>query len=80
MQMSSSDGKDAMPASPPDIRGTSDRFRPISRPVCILLMVWMLCVMLLSWVVHHGPILSSILKRVFVLRAWRDEIIRFFGG
>lgn len=46
----------------------------------MLLGAWMIGVMLLGYLVHEGPVVGSIVKRVAVLRELRNALWTFFGG
>ena len=56
-----------------------DRCSP-SRGASAVLLVWMSGVMMLSWVLFDGPVVSSIVKRVEFFRNLREAIATFFGG
>lgn len=50
---------------------------------CVLrisLTAWMLGVMVLSWLLFRGPVISSIVKRVGWARNIHDTTAAFFGG
>ena len=51
-----------------------------SRGASAALLVWMLGVMMLSWVLFDGPVVSSIIKRVEFLRNLQEVVVGFFGG
>ncbi|MCK5557241.1 MAG: hypothetical protein KAJ01_02615, partial [Candidatus Hydrogenedentes bacterium] len=61
-------------------RSPNDKHPSPSRVVSAALMVWMLGVMVLSWVLFDGPVVSSIVKRVEFFRNLREALAAFFGG
>ena len=63
--------------SPP--RSDGRRCSP-SRGGSAVLLVWMLGVMMLSWILFDGPVVSSIVKRVEFLRNLQEVLVGFFGG
>ena len=63
----------------PSPRPDGGRVGP-SRVISVTLLVWMLGVMMLSWVLFNGPVVSSIIKRVEFLRNLQEVLVGFFGG